>query len=90
MELSFDNATDKAFVQGIIEALLPALKEQLEKDDDLLTAQQLNAQYFHVGNDAIGAIVHQRGFPKTEIPGSNTFKYSRKAVEKFIADHQVY
>ncbi|WP_203640042.1 hypothetical protein [Levilactobacillus wangkuiensis] len=90
MELSFDNATDNVFVQGVITALLPALKEQLEEKDDLLTAKQLNAQYFHVGNDAIGAVVHQHGFPKTKIPGSSTFKYSRKAVEKFIADHQIY
>lgn len=90
MDLTFNNSRDDVFVRGIVEALLPALQEKLSMPDDLLTAKQLNAEYFHVGNDAIGAIVHQSGFPRTEIPGNSNCKYSRKAVERFIAEHQVY
>lgn len=88
------SAIGEVVIQTLIQALLPSVtaevQQSLQPRDDLLTAQQVNKEYYHVGNDQIQRIVNQHGFPRTEIPGNKNPKYSRKAVEKFIADHQEY
>lgn len=84
----------EAVIQALAQMLLPDLttkvQETLQPKDDLITAQQVNKEYYHVSNDQTQRIVNQHGFPQTPIPGSERPKYSRKAVEKFIADHQDY
>lgn len=88
------SAIGEVVIQTLLQALIPdvtaKVQERLQPRDDLLTAQQVNKEYYHVGNDLTQSIVNQHGFPQTPIPGSKYPKYSRKAVEKFVADHQDY
>jgi len=60
-----------------------------KQEDDLMTQSQINAKYFHVGHEDFMKIVRQPGFPKTRLTPKK-FKYSKIAVEKWIATHQEY
>lgn len=90
MELTLDDTKDSALIRGIIAVLLPDLRKELSVKEELLTVQQLNEEYYHISNEAMAAIVRQKGYPSCDIPGNKNPKYSRRAVEKYIAEHQDY
>lgn len=79
-----------ALAKMLLPEILPQVVDSFDSDDDLLTVQQLNDQYYHINHDQMARVVVQRGFPSVVIPGRKKPKYSRRAVEKFIADHQDY
>ena len=76
----------------LAEKLFPQLHDlvtKYETPDELLTGQEICNQVLHCSTNTLTSyFLYQPGFP-TILKGSQRV-YSRKAVEKWIAEHQQY
>lgn len=88
MQLELSESDLSTMVSSISNLVIKQVATVLQHDE-LLTKEQLAKQVYHVGHDTIDNIVSQPGFPYTTV-GHSQIKYSRKAVEKYIVDHQRY
>lgn len=93
MELAIDeNQIAKQVAEQMAKQITPLIEElvkRYERPDELLDAKQICRQVLHCSTTTLTEFfLYQPGFPS--IYKGNRRVFSRKAVEKWIADHQDY
>ncbi|ATO43388.1 hypothetical protein AB0Y04_02550 [Loigolactobacillus coryniformis] len=89
MEMLVDALADK-----LVDRMKPFVEELVAEEknfDEILNQQELKQKIFkRIGNDNIAAVTAEQDFPKFYIGNNRTPSFSRKAVDKWIEEHQQY
>lgn len=72
-----------------IDSIVAERIKVLEAHDDVMTAKDMYTKVFHCSSKRFDEIRKMPGFPTNPSPGGKS-TFSRKAVEKWLADNQVY
>lgn len=89
MQVTVNDQMVNDFSKAIIKNVLPQIQKALTHDETV-TRDYLMKNVFHCGTDTIIKIVSQSGFPRTQLVKDGNYKYSLKAVDKWIAENQKY
>lgn len=91
--IQFDDATSQPLLKNLTLELFkkmgPLIDDRLN-DDDIVTKSYLQTKKFHCSPTKIDQIVTTPGFPRMLLGDSENYRYSLKAVDKWIAENQLY
>lgn len=73
--------TVQSFAEQVLKVLHPT--------DEFVNRKYLGEHVFHCTDKTVGKLIHQPGFPVINVEGMEK-RYSLKAVNKFMTDHQIY
>lgn len=93
LNVEFDDAVTQPFLEKLViklfELMKPLIGEYM-KDDDIVSKSYLQTEKFHCSPTKIDIIVKTPGFPRMLLGESENYQYSLKAVDKWIAENQLY
>lgn len=91
--IQFDDETSQPLLKNLTLELFkkmgPLIDDRLN-DDDIVTKTYLQKKKFHCSPTKINQIVTTPGFPRMLLGDSENYRYSLKAVDKWIAENQLY
>lgn len=91
--IQFDDDSSQPLLKNLtlklFEMMQPLIDEHLN-DDDIVTKSYLQTKKFHCSPTKIDQIVTTPGFPRMLLGDSEKYRYSLKAVDKWISENQLY
>ena len=91
--VQFDDEASQPLLKNLTLELFKKMEPLIDEylnDDDVVTKSYLQTKKFHCSPTKIDQIVTTPGFPKMLLGDSENYRYSLKAVDRWIADNQLY
>jgi hypothetical protein len=91
--VQFDDEASQPLLKNLTLELFKKMGPLIDgrlNDDDIVTKSYLQTKKFHCSPTKIDQIVTTPGFPRMLLGDSEKYRYSLKAVDKWIAENQLY